>query len=87
MYRVIGHLGCNFEIGGHFRDGTSWLPKILGQDLPQWENALVVGIDQNHRSGFGTSVRSCSIAFLTARTGGTDDLGRDSLSGADSCHP
>lgn len=29
MYRVIGHLGCNFEIGGHIRDGTSWLPKIL----------------------------------------------------------
>lgn len=29
MYRVIGHLGCNFESGGHIRDGTSRLPKIL----------------------------------------------------------
>lgn len=29
MYRVIGHPCCNLKSGGHIRDGTSWLPKIL----------------------------------------------------------
>lgn len=57
---------CDWTPGLQFR---IWRPhsgrnivasKDLAQDLPWWENALAVGIDQNHRSGFGTSVRSCS---------------------------
>lgn len=31
MHRVIGHLGCSFDFGGHIRDGISWLPKIVSK--------------------------------------------------------
>lgn len=64
--------------------------KDLAQDLPWWENALVVGIDQNHRSGFGYQRPELQYCILPVRIRGTDDPGRDSLSGAvnpDSCDP
>lgn len=34
MYRVIGRLGCNFDSGGHIRDGNIVASKDLVQDLP-----------------------------------------------------